>query len=75
MSYMKLDSLIKNPDSVESYILFREIEDWCTNNIPKDKWRFCHSPQICVHGVDIPGRIIFKSKQDFAAFKLRFHLG
>lgn len=75
MLTMKLDTLLKDTNSVESYILFREIEDWCTNNIPKDRWRFCHSPQICIHGVDLPGRIIFKSEQDLTAFKLRFNAG
>lgn len=73
MPDMKLDALIQT-DTVESYILFREIEDWCTDNIPRDRWRFQYSPTICVHGVDIPGRIIFRCKEDLTAFRLRFRI-
>ena len=69
---MKLDALIKDTESLESYKLFREIENWCVDNIPKDKWRFQYSPTICVCGVDIPGRIIFKRKEDLEAFLYRF---
>lgn len=69
---MKLETIIKENESVDSYILFREIENWCMNNIPRDKWRFQYSPSFSVCGVDIPGRIIFKRKEDLAAFKLHF---
>jgi hypothetical protein len=72
MLYMKLENIIKDTETVESYILFRTIEDWCMDNVPRDRWRFCHSSHLCVLGVDIPGRIIFKCKEDLAAFKLRF---
>ena len=54
------------------YILFREIEEWCYANIPKDRWRFDYSSTICEHGIDLPGRIIFKSEVDLTAFKLAF---
>lgn len=69
---MRLDALIKDTESIDSYILFRKIEDWCSENIPKDRWKFQYSPTICAYGVDIPGRIIFKCKEDYAAFKLHF---
>ena len=73
MPYIKLDAVLTT-DTVESYILFREIEDWCSDNIPGNKWKFQYSPTICVQGVDIPGRIIFKSTEDFITFKLRFNI-
>jgi len=69
---MKLEVLLKDLESVDSYILFREIEDWCHENIPRHKWRFSYSPAICVHGVEIPGRIIFKDKKDMQTLRLKF---
>lgn len=72
MLTMKLNSLIKDTESIKSYIFFREIEDWCSENIPKDKWKFRHSPSLTIYGVDIPGQLIFKRKEDYAAFKLHF---
>jgi hypothetical protein len=59
----------------EYYIRFREIEEWCFHSIPKDRWRFDYSSTICVHGIDIPGRIIFRSNEDLTAFRLRFKYG
>lgn len=72
MPSMKLDTLIRNKDCVESYILFRQIEDWCLENIPSDRWKFQYSPILNVYGVDIPGGIIFKYKEDLAAFEAAF---
>lgn len=54
------------------YILFRAMEDWCYENIPKDRWRLDFRHTICVCGIDIPGRIFFLTEQDASAFKLRF---
>ncbi|HEY6435260.1 MAG TPA: hypothetical protein VIY47_01605 [Ignavibacteriaceae bacterium] len=56
----------------DDYVLFRAIEDWCYENIPKDRWRFNHSSTLCVCGVDIPRRIFFWHEEDVLAFKLRF---
>ena len=72
MVEIKLQDLIKDTEAVESYILFRKIEDWCTDNLPRDCWRFSYSPSLCVHGVDIPGRILFKRSEEATAFKLTF---
>jgi hypothetical protein len=69
MRYVDLNNILN--DTVESFLLFREIEDWCCDNIPQDKWKF-GSQQICVYGVDLPGRIIFIHEKDLSAFKLRF---
>lgn len=71
MPDMKLNSIII-ADTLDSYLLFREIEDWCLENIPRDKWRFCYASPLCVQGVDLPGRIIFRSKDDLHLFNLRF---
>ncbi len=67
---IRLQDLIKDLESVESYILFRKIEDWCLDNLPRDSWRFSYSQSLCVAGVDIPGRILFKSDADLTAFML-----
>jgi len=69
---IRLDEIIKDPESVEAYILFRNIEDWCNANIPITRFRFDYSATICVYGVDIPGRIIFKSDEDANVFRLMF---
>jgi hypothetical protein len=70
-----IDRLTTNGQDIEyahDYILFREIEDWCHEYIPRDKWRFDYSSTICVTGVDIPGHIFFWSDEDATAFRLRF---
>jgi hypothetical protein len=69
MKEVNLKPILK--DTIESYILFREIEDWCLANVPRDKWHFC-STQICVYGVDLPGRIIFTHEKDITVFRVRF---
>lgn len=56
----------------EDYMLFRAMEDWCYDNIPRDRWRLDFAHTICVCGVDIPGRIFFWEDEDLTAFRLRF---
>lgn len=50
------------------------MEDWCAENLPQSNWRLDYSPPICVYGVDIPSKIIFKESCDLVAFKLRFNV-
>jgi hypothetical protein len=69
MPYINLNHL---PDTLESYDLFLKMEDWCENNIPKDKWKFYYSPGVCVYGVDIPGKIYFKNTDDASTFSSIF---
>jgi hypothetical protein len=69
---IRLQDVIHNIESVEAFILFRHIEDWCRDNIPPSRWRFDYSSTICVFGVDCPGRIIFKCSQDMNTFILKF---
>lgn len=57
----------------EDYLFFRTIEDWCTANIHKDRWKFDHSSTISLCGVDVPGRISFWHRADMVAFKLKFN--
>ena len=59
-------------DTVQGYILFRKIEDWCLDNLDKMRWRFSYSPSTCVYGIDIPGRIFFDRKEDLEVFELTF---
>lgn len=59
-------------EHAEDYALFREIEDWCYDNLPKGRWRLDFAHTVCVCGIDIPGRIFFWVDDDFTAFKLRF---
>jgi hypothetical protein len=72
MVVVRLEDILRNLESIESYILFRKIEDWCCDNLPRGQWRFSYSPALCVAGVDIPGRILFKSQHDATIFKLVF---
>lgn len=72
MVEIRLQDLIQDSEAVESYTLFREIEDWCCDNLPRDSWRFSYSPSLCVVGVDIPGCILFKNNKDATYFKLVF---
>jgi hypothetical protein len=72
MVEIKLQDLIQDSEAVESYILFRKIEDWCCDNLPRDSWRFSYSPSTSVIGVDIPGRILFKNNEAATHFKLVF---
>lgn len=69
---IKLQDLIQDSETAESYTLFREIEDWCCDNLPRDSWRFSYSPSICVVGCDLPGRILFKNNEAATHFKLVF---
>ena len=76
MAEIRLQDVIErnqiSTDEIGSYILFRTIEDWCHENIPKERWRFDYGATLCAHGVDIPGRIIFRNTKDLVAFGLRF---
>jgi hypothetical protein len=72
MRSIKLQDLLSNFDWTESFTMYRDIEDWCLDNIPRERWRFDYSSTICVCGVDIPARIFFWVEKDAVAFKLRF---
>jgi len=74
MKSIRLQDILPNLELVDSYLTFRYIEEWCTNNIPKDRWRFHYSPTICAYGVDIPGRIFFGSDIDFAVFRAQYRV-
>lgn len=68
--YYKLRDIIGDIDSVESYKYFRNIEDWCTDNLSNNKWKFDYSSTISVYGVDIPIGIEFNDIQDVIAFNV-----
>lgn len=74
MPAIPLNEIITDDSDVKSYILFREMEEWCFDNLPGDHWRLDYSTQISVYGVDIPSKIVFKDESDITAFKLRFLL-
>lgn len=66
----KMMDVLRN--DTNAFHIYRLVEDWCFENIPNDRWRFDYSSTICVRGVDIPGRIIFRHTEDATAFRLRF---
>ena len=70
MQHLNLKEIINDHSDVNSYILFREMEDWCCENLTD--WRLDYSTAMCVYGVDIPSKIIFKRIADVTAFKSRF---
>lgn len=74
MANIRLQNVIGNIDVVESYMLFRTIEDWCHDNVADGNWQFDYTYTICAYGVDIAGGIIFRHEEDTKAFKLKFGL-
>lgn len=72
MLKIRLQEVITNSSEADAYILFRTIEDWCLDNIPRTHWTFDHSMHMSVCGVDVPGGIIFWYNPDAIAFKLKF---
>lgn len=74
MASVKLEDILPELELLESYLTFRHIEDWCHQNVPRQRWRFDHSYTLCAHGVDIPGRIFFWSEEDATAFKLKYNV-
>ena len=74
MVKIRLNDIVGDINRVESFILFRTIEDWCSDNIQNTNWKFDHAHTICLYGVDVPGVIVFKRKEDKVAFKHRFKL-
>jgi hypothetical protein len=72
MRYVQLRDVIDNHEEVDSFIRFREIEEWCKDNIDRTRWRFDFASTICVYGIDIPGRIFFWSVEDANTFRNRF---
>jgi hypothetical protein len=73
MVYIRLQDIVGNKETVESYILFRTIEDWCCDNIHNSNWKFDYGSTICLYGVDVSGTIIFKCETDSDAFRLKFN--
>ena len=74
MISIRLEDILPNLNLLDSFLTYRYIEDWCTTNIPKDRWRFHYSPTICAYGVDIPGRIFFWSDEDATAFRMQYRV-
>lgn len=74
MINQNLSAVIKDHTVVESYILFREMEEWCYENLPIDRWRLDWSSTATVYGVDIPTVISFTKDSDLTAFKMRFSI-
>lgn len=72
MLYQNLNAIINDYSDVKSYILFRDMEEWCYENLPTGNWKLDWSVPVTAYGVDIPSRIIFKEDSDVTAFKLRF---
>lgn len=74
MKSISLVDIIPERDNVEAYLTFRYIEDWCTEHIPRGRWRFDYSSTICVCGIDIPSRIFFWDEKDVVAFRMQYHV-
>ena len=74
MKTIKLVDILPNLELVDSYLTFRYIEEWCTNNIPKDKWKFSYAGAISAYGVIIPGSIFFWSDEDATKFRLQYRV-
>jgi hypothetical protein len=74
MQLYKLADILPDLDLLDSYLTYRYIEDWCTSNITKGRWKFDHSSTICAHGVDIPGRIFFWSDEEAAKFRSQYRV-
>lgn len=72
MQCVQLRDIIDNHDDVASFIRFREIEEWCKDNLYQTRWRFDFASTICVYGVDIPSRIFFWSQEDANIFRSNF---
>ena len=74
MKSFKLEDILPDLESVDAYLTYRFIEEWCHQHIQRDRWRFDYSSTICAHGVDIPGRIFFWSDEDATAFRLNYRV-
>jgi len=74
MKSFKLEDILPNLETVDAYLTYRHIEEWCHQNLQGSRWRFDYSSTICAHGVDIPGRIFFWSDEDATAFRLNYHV-
>ena len=74
MKSVRLLDILPNLESVNSYLTYRYIEDWCHDNIKKGRWKFDHSSTICAHGVDIPGYIFFWSDEDAEMFRMQYRV-
>lgn len=72
MKTIKLHDILPDLDTVESYLTYKEIGNWCQEHIPHNKWKFEYATNINAYGVDIPDRIFFWSNEDAAAFILRY---
>jgi hypothetical protein len=74
MTVVKLIDILPDLETVDSFLTFRYIEDWCHQNLSKDAWRFDYSTTISAAGVDIPGRIFFWSDDDATAFRRQYRV-
>lgn len=68
MKTIKLHDILPDLETVESYLTYQQIRDWCEENIPQNKWKFEYATQINAYGVDIPDRIFFWVDADADAF-------
>lgn len=67
-----LKDILPDENDVNSFVTFRNIEDWCISNLSKERWRFDYSTRINAYGVDVPARILFTSSVDATMFTLTF---
>lgn len=74
MFYIDIDSFVKDNESAEYYSLFRHMEDWCLDNLFRDRWRLDYTSTISVCGVDLPRRFIFMYNSDYTAFVKEFRV-
>jgi len=71
---INLKDIIPDQESVDGYLTFRYIEDWCSDHFDKTKWRFDYSTTLCVCGIDIPGRIFFWNEEDASVFRQNYRI-
>jgi hypothetical protein len=74
MKSYRLQDILPSLETVDAYLTYRYIEEWCHTNLSKERWRFDYSSTICAHGVDIPGRIFFWKDEDAVAFRLQYRV-
>lgn len=72
MVSLRLEEILPDLETVDSFLTFRTIEDWCYSNIPKEKWRFDNASRISAFGVDIPGKIIFYVDDYYWMFRYQY---
>jgi len=72
MKKYSFKDILGDCNTVDAFILYRRMEEWCENNVPHTKWKLDNSSTMDVYGVDIPWRIMFNNDADSSAFFLTF---